>query len=401
MTQLDRSAESVTMADHLMAVRRRRWWVVVFTILGAFAGILGLRASTSNQHVVAVAVEYKWLTDPTNPTPTETIKPSDEGKAAAARRNELVPELKNANLTVEGQDESHRVVFTAAAETQDAATNAAMKFAKAFTADRLVVLNKHLDDQIALEEGSLADLETRLNGAVARSTGQDAAATLEIIDRTRRVAFLKLARGPEPMIGAPEVVRSDTTQLPATSLALPVLGVLMGALVGATLAAAAGRLDRRLYDRNDLERTIEGVPVLAVAGHNGEVAAYLPAAGSLIGQFGTPGTVIGVFNAGPDTSSTEVANGLQQGLHLVAQGSNAVAPTVRPIMTSQTDASMGLVDARDLDGVVVLSQFGKTRDAQLVEAVSSLNLIGARVLGLVLAGVPVHQLEAARVSTRR
>jgi len=401
MNQIEATAESVTMTDHLIAIHRRRWWVVVATVVGALAGLLGLRSSTSDQHVVAVSISYKWITDPSDVTSREVVRPSDEGKAAADRRNELVPALKHANITVEGQDESHRVVFTASAGSSKAAKDIATQFAEAFTADRLSVLNKHLDEEIAVEQNSLTELETRLNGPATKTTAEDAAVTLEIIDRTRRLAFLNHARGPEPMIGEPEVVRAETSPLQATNVALPLLGALLGGLLGATVAAAAGRLDRRLYTRSDLERTIDGLPVLAVAGDNDEPAAYLPAAGSLLGEFGNPDKSIGLFSANGDLSSTFAAEGLRRGLGLVAGGVDAALPDVRVVTTSSNDASTGLVEARDLTGVIVVSHFGKTRDAQLVEAVSSLNLIGANVIGLVLAGVPNKELEASRVSVQR
>ena len=400
MTQLD-PIESVTMADHLIAIRRRRWWVIVFSIAGALLGILGLRSSTSEIHVVAVAIPYKWVADPSDPAQRELVRPSDEGKAAADRRDELVPQLKHANITVEGQDESHRVIFTAAADSQASATRSATTFAEAFTADRLALLNKHFDDEIAVEEDSLTNLESRLNGTSARSTAQDAAVTLEIIDRTRRLAFLTHARGPEPMIGSPEVVRAATTSLGATSALLPLLGALVGGIFGATLAAAAGRLDRRLYSRADLERTIDGIPVLAVAGTGGESTPYLPAAGSLVAQFDRADATIGIFGVGDVTLAPVAAEALHKGLELVASSSNRPVPTVRSVMTSPSDESMGLIDSRDLDGVVVMSHFRKSTDAQLVEAVSSLLLIGAKVVGLILVGVPAQELEAARVSNKR
>ena len=400
MTQLEMNAESATMVDHLIAVRRRRWWVIAFAIAGALAGILGLRASRSDQHVVAVAIPYKWIVDPSDPTQKDLVRPSDEGKAASDRRQELVPQFKNANITVEGQDDSHRVVFTASGQSQATATNYATTFAKAFTADRLSLLNKHLDDEIAVEKDSLAQLESRLTGAVARSTTDDAAVTLEIIDRTRHLTFLTHARGPQPMIGEPEVVRSETTSLQAVNAVLPLLGALIGGLIGATIAAAAGRLDRRLYSRTDLERTIDGIPVLAIAGVGGELPPYLPAAGSLAAQFDRPSTTIGIFAAGEDLLAPVAAESLHQALELVAAGSSRSVPAVRSVSKSPSDESMGLVDSLNLDGVVVLSHFGKTTDAQLVEAVSSLSLIGARVVGLILVGVPKGELEAARLPTR-
>ena len=386
-------SDQATLSDHLRSVRRRAWWVFVGALVGLGSAAIVLRDDARSDAIAEVAVNYRW-------NAVDIGSPSADARDAAARRDELVPDLRHRMISVEGQDDGFRLVFTAEASTIRNAERYATEFADAYRRDRQAEINRRLDEQINLEKQSLSEIQRRLDAEVqlTDSAVDDAALILEVISRTRHLAELLQSRGPISIMSEPETVLTKSVPIDAGSYVPFVLLVALGALVGATLAAIVGRLDRRLYARSDLERVVHGVPVLAVTNEPGDVASLLPAAGSVAERFGSE-VVLGVIGVGAGVGSlvADATEGLQGALNLVEPSTSGQIPELLPIPYSLTDDPSQLVSARGTHGVVIVVRAGTTKDGELVDAVSSLGLVGAKVVGLLLVDVPVNELVAARL----
>jgi hypothetical protein len=385
--------DAATVSEHVQAIRRRLWWVVVGSLLGLVLGALTLRGEVSSNAVAQVSIEYRW-------DAAEVAEPGSDAKDATLRREQLIPDLESESLKVEGQDESRRIVFEAVSSDVDTATENAMEYATAYRDYRQADIDKRLDAEIALQKSALDVLQEKLDttAQLTPAAVDDAALVLEVILRTRRLSDLTQALGPNPIMGNPELVFTKSSPIGVNSTVPVLLLIILGGGVAASLAAFAGRLDHRLYSRADLERVVRGRPVLAVVEAGSDVSGLLPAVASLTDRY-APGAVVGIVGVGKDVGRlvSDVGRSMKSGAATLSDDS-ASHLEFQVIDTSLSDDAAGLVQTRSLDGVLIVSQAGTTQDTDLAAAVSSLGLIGTDIAGLVMIGVPARELAEARLS---
>ena len=223
------------------------------------------------------------------------------------------------------------------------------------------------------------------------------ALTLEIVDRTRRLSSYQQLQQPERVFADPQVFSNQPVSRSPAGIFLAIVGAAFGALFGIAIAAGVGVLDRRVRTRSDLERTVQGIDVLAVASDKTSNTAFLAAAGALKHRYGAGPSRIGVVGVGKGVDeAAAVARQLRSGLESLGQTDAGPQIQIEPMEGSLTDDMQVLVSTRGLDGVIVVASAGRTRDSDLADAVSSLRLIGIPIVGQVLVGVPSRELALAR-----
>ena len=190
--------DAATVSEHVQAIRRRLWWVVVGSLLGLVLGALTLRGELSSNAVAQVSIEYRW-------DAAEVAEPGSDAKDATLRREQLIPDLESESLKVEGQDESRRIVFEAVSSDVDTATENAMEYATAYRDYRQADIDKRLDAEIALQKSALDVLQEKLDttAQLTPAAVDDAALVLEVILRTRRLSAPDAGTRPEPHHGEP------------------------------------------------------------------------------------------------------------------------------------------------------------------------------------------------------
>jgi Mrp family chromosome partitioning ATPase len=257
----------------LTAIRRRWWLVVAFALLGALVGWLPKPAAVEEQATVFTGTNTLLASgDTTNSTVSvsQITLLATAGEVPRRVAEELDfsgnPAELAAQIEVVFDFEAGALTITTEQETAERAEVIANTFADELNSYIVERQDAVYQDRVAASRQRLAELETRLNEiSVALEGNQDdpiLTAERDAVSRQYGLAYEQndeLERSPgrltlttlERAQAVPEV--DSGLSAPTSRSTRGVMGLLVGATIGALVAIVAGRVDRKIRTREAAE----------------------------------------------------------------------------------------------------------------------------------------------------
>ena len=167
-----------------------------------------------------------------------------------------------------------------------------------------------------------------------------------------------------------------------------ILGAVLGLLLAVTVIVLVTHLIRRVRTRSDIHRLVGALPVVSLAkGSDDEgVRSLALFACRLARVSGTSVTVL------TEPALTSVADRLRAALNEATAESNPASSVVVGSWHLPIAEGSPVSDTR---GVVLVAQWGRTRDTSVLAAAAAVDAQGGSIQGVALAGVPRRFLEQA------
>jgi capsular exopolysaccharide synthesis family protein len=343
-----------TFGTYLAVLRRRKWWVISFTLLGLVASLgyslIQPKAYSATAQLL-VKPENASITNGATPqaiTPTDVLTElqlvtSAPVKAAVGRKLGSVPSISVAEV---GQTNVIAVTGTAAnpahaASIANAYANAFVTYQRSAAIDNLTAAETQLSQQISTID------------AQAKSLESNPAAAAQVTALLTQEAALKEQLAQLQVSGA---VTTGGVQVvtPATAPSAPsspkpsrnaVLGFILGLLFGIGVAFVVEHLDDTVYEKEELERLVPGTRVLAL----------IP----MVGSWKNKGRTFVVTRSEPNSIASEAYRSLRTSLQFIAHETKAKVMLVTSPTESEgkttTVANLGVVLANAGERVAIVS----------------------------------------------
>ena len=343
-----------TLGTYLAVLRRRKWWVISFTLLGLVASLgysLSQPKAYSATAQLLVGQENASVTNgatqqPVSPTDVLTelqLVTSAPVKAAVGRKLGSVPSVSAAEV---GQ--TNVIAVTATAANPARAASIANAYANAFVANQ----RSAAIDNLTAAETQLSQQISTID-AQAKSLESNPAAAAQVTALLTQEAALKEQLAQLQVSGA---VTNGGVQVvtPATAPSAPsspkpsrnaVLGFVLGLLLGIGMAFLMEHVDDTVHEKEDLERLVPGARVLAL----------IP----MVGSWKNKGRTFVVTKVEPNSIASEAYRSLRTSLQFIASETEAKVILVTSPAESEgktaTVANLGVVLAKAGERVAIVS----------------------------------------------
>jgi polysaccharide biosynthesis transport protein len=254
-----------TLRTYLTVVRRRKWWLAGFALLG-MAGSLAISLTSPKEYAATaqLLVQPSGAVQAVTPTDVQTelqLVTSAPVTAAVRRQLGSEPTVSAAQVA-----QTNVMSISAISTSPSRAAIIANTYAKAFVSYRQAVASGNLAAAVAQLQSQISSLSIQAKSLQARP-GTNAAVTALL----NQVAVLKQQAAQVQVSGAAATggIELVTPAQPPTSPSSPkpardgALGLAAGLLVGLGLAFARDNLDEALSSKEGAE-SLGGAPVLAI-----------------------------------------------------------------------------------------------------------------------------------------
>lgn len=262
--------DEMTLLDYLVVVRRRKWYVIIPTVLiVAIATFLSVTQETQYRASADVLV--------TQPATASSVGAADRVMSQRTLNNELLraqgSELQDAVEAIVGTEPTLETrlasqrdvdvfIFTATSSNAVLAAEAANTYADKYIEERRASLVLELDTRITVVQAQIDEL-------TAEFVDADELETVALLEQRGRYKFeLEQLEVSADLADSSSATVIDAATVPESPFAprplrSALLGLVVGVLVGLGAAFLRDYMDNSLYDEEGLEKS-SGLPVLAV-----------------------------------------------------------------------------------------------------------------------------------------
>jgi len=343
--------QEVDLRTYLGVLRRRKWWVILFSAVFVVGALAYSFAATTEYSATA-----QLLVQPQNGNVTftgtpQTITPTDVATELQLLTGAPVVDavkarlhLSQLNVKVAEQGQTDVIVVTATNHRPAQAALVANSYAKEFVNYETSLATKTLTN-LALElQRQISAIDQELTSA--KGTPQQTALANQEAVLKEQAAQLAVS-GAETTGGVVVTSLATAPTIPSSPKKVEngLIGLVVGLLVGLGAAFVVDSLDDAVYSTDDLERAAPHVPVMATV--------------PIVGSWRNRGMPVVVSLSEPTGGAAEAYRSLRTSLQFMAQDSSIGSVLVTSPMAGEgktsTISNLGVVLAKVGQRVVLVS----------------------------------------------
>lgn len=266
--------DEMTLRDYAAVIRRRKWYVIIPTVLATLVA-LGLSLSQTNMYRAEAEVLVQQpptagaigaVAQPMTARAIQNELQRAEGSAMEREARDVVGEEPELDVNLAVSEDSDVFVFVGESRSPERAATAADAYATAYITDRSESIQAEFEAQAEVVQGRIDALDAELFADDSALTEDQR--TIALVQRNEYQSELEAletsARLAEDagavIINAAEVPDSPFEPTPVRTA---LLAFVVGLLIGLGAAFLVDYMDRSLRDEEELIKAT-GLPVLAV-----------------------------------------------------------------------------------------------------------------------------------------
>lgn len=271
MTELqsDQPIQQRNLADYLRVVRRRKWTIVLTTVIVAALTVgFSLREHKVYQATSQVLINREDLAATVTGTEQDPTLLEDPGRyadtEAAVARSPAVAEIAVKRAHVAGETASELLLNSSVTPNANADLLAfTVDDSNPLSAAQLVdaYAAAYTTYQLALDTSALTQARNQLVAQMAKLRSQGAQTTpqyVNLVDSEQKLHTMQLLQGQDTVLSSP----SSGAQVKPTPKRDGLLGLGFGLILGVALAFTLDALDRRVRSEDEIENELK-LPLLA------------------------------------------------------------------------------------------------------------------------------------------